>query len=158
MTQIRLCPSTSLWWCMNDMVLCIDTFCCSIGLPKADLVSRSGRFICGKSFSCAHWIATDGRGGQEKFSCYCRLSKPGRQARGCLVLVKVVWCRWVRRLVAGFSPRRPRLTPGSVHFGFVVDKVTLGYVFIRVLWFSHQYHFTVALHSYILSGDEQSVR
>jgi hypothetical protein len=36
---------------------------------------------------------------------------------------------WLRRLVAGLSP-------GSVHVGFVVDKVALGQVCPRVLPFS----------------------
>jgi hypothetical protein len=43
---------------------------------------------------------------------------------------------WLRRFVAGFSPRRAGFDPGSVHVGFVVDKVTLGQVFPRVLPFS----------------------
>jgi hypothetical protein len=30
---------------------------------------------------------------------------------------------WLRRLVAGLSLRRPGFDPGSVHVGFVVDKV-----------------------------------
>ena len=30
---------------------------------------------------------------------------------------------WLKRLVAGLSPRRPEFDPGSVHVGFVVDKV-----------------------------------
>jgi hypothetical protein len=42
---------------------------------------------------------------------------------------------WVRWLVAGLSPRRPGFAPGSVHVGFVVDKVALGQVFLRVLPF-----------------------
>jgi hypothetical protein len=36
---------------------------------------------------------------------------------------------WLRRLAAGLPTRRPGLDPGSVHVGFVVDKVTLGQVF-----------------------------
>jgi hypothetical protein len=36
---------------------------------------------------------------------------------------------WLRRLVAGLSPRRPGFDPGSVHVGFAVDKVALGQVF-----------------------------
>jgi hypothetical protein len=32
---------------------------------------------------------------------------------------------WLRRLVAGFSPRRPGFDPGSVRVGLVVDKVAL---------------------------------
>jgi hypothetical protein len=36
---------------------------------------------------------------------------------------------WLRRLVAGLPPRRPEFDPGSVHVGFVVDKVALGQVF-----------------------------
>jgi hypothetical protein len=52
---------------------------------------------------------------------------------------------WLRRLVAGLSPWRPEFTPRSIHVGFVVDKVALGQVFLRVLQFSHQYHSTVTL-------------
>jgi hypothetical protein len=33
---------------------------------------------------------------------------------------------WLRRLVAGLSPRRLGFDPGSVHVGFVVHKVALG--------------------------------
>jgi hypothetical protein len=36
---------------------------------------------------------------------------------------------WLRRLVAGLSPRRPGFDSESVHVEFVVDKVTLGQVF-----------------------------
>jgi hypothetical protein len=43
---------------------------------------------------------------------------------------------WLRRLVTGLSPRRPGFDPGSVHVGFVVDKVALGQAFLRVLRFS----------------------
>jgi hypothetical protein len=42
---------------------------------------------------------------------------------------------WLRRLAAGLPPRRPGFDPGAVHVGFVVDKVTLGQVFPRVLRF-----------------------
>jgi hypothetical protein len=34
------------------------------------------------------------------------------------------------------SPRRPGFAPGSIHVGFVVDKVAVGQVFLRVLRFS----------------------
>jgi hypothetical protein len=37
---------------------------------------------------------------------------------------------WLRSLVAGLSPRRPGFAPGSIHVGFVVDKVALGQVFL----------------------------
>jgi hypothetical protein len=43
---------------------------------------------------------------------------------------------WLRRLVAGLSPRRHGFDPGSVRVGFVVDKVALGQVFLPVLRFS----------------------
>jgi hypothetical protein len=43
---------------------------------------------------------------------------------------------WLRRLVAGLSPQRPGFDPGSVHVGFVVEKVALGQVFPRVPQFS----------------------
>jgi hypothetical protein len=37
---------------------------------------------------------------------------------------------------AGLPPRRPGFNIGSVHVGFVVDKVAWGQVFLRVLRFS----------------------
>ena len=43
---------------------------------------------------------------------------------------------WLRRLVDGLSLRRPGFDLGSVHVGFVVDKVALWQVFPRVLRFS----------------------
>jgi hypothetical protein len=49
----------------------------------------------------------------------------------CIVAVP-----WLKRLAAGLSPRRPGFAPGSIHVGFVVDKVALGQVFLRVLPFS----------------------
>jgi hypothetical protein len=43
-------------------------------------------------------------------------------------------CRaWLRRLVSGLSTRRPGFVPGSVHVGFVVNKVALEQGFLRVL-------------------------
>jgi hypothetical protein len=35
---------------------------------------------------------------------------------------------WLRRLVAGLSPRRLGFDPGSVHVEFLMDKVALGQV------------------------------
>jgi hypothetical protein len=43
---------------------------------------------------------------------------------------------WLRRLIAGLSPRRLGIAPGSVDVGFVVIKVTVGPIFLRVLRFS----------------------
>jgi hypothetical protein len=52
---------------------------------------------------------------------------------------------WLRRLAAGLPPRRPGFNPGSVHVGFMVDKVALGQVFLRVLRvFPCQFHSTGA--------------
>jgi hypothetical protein len=42
----------------------------------------------------------------------------------------------LRSLVAGLSPRRPGFVPGSIHAGFVMEKVALGQGFLRVLRFS----------------------
>jgi hypothetical protein len=42
---------------------------------------------------------------------------------------------WLRRLVTGLSPRRTGFAPESVCVGFVVGKVVLGQVFLRVLLF-----------------------
>jgi hypothetical protein len=43
---------------------------------------------------------------------------------------------WIRRLVAGLSPWSAGFQPGSVHVGFVVGKLALRQVFLRVLGFS----------------------
>jgi hypothetical protein len=32
---------------------------------------------------------------------------------------------WLRRLVAGLTPRRPVFAPGSAHVEYVVDKATM---------------------------------
>jgi hypothetical protein len=42
----------------------------------------------------------------------------------------------LRHLAAGFSQRRPSFATRVAHLGFVVDKVALGQVFLRVLRFS----------------------
>jgi hypothetical protein len=43
---------------------------------------------------------------------------------------------WLRALVAGLLRQRPGFAPGSIHVGFLVDKVALGQIFLRVLRFS----------------------
>jgi hypothetical protein len=53
------------------------------------------------------------------------------------VFLKFGWAvPWLRSLVAGLSPRRPGFAPGSIHVGLVVEKVSLGQAFLRVLRFS----------------------
>jgi len=37
---------------------------------------------------------------------------------------------WFRQLVAGLSQRSPGFVPGSMHVGFVADKVALGQDFL----------------------------
>jgi len=46
---------------------------------------------------------------------------------------------WIRRLVAGLSPRRSWFDPRLVSVGSVVDKVALGQVSVRVLQFLSEY-------------------
>jgi hypothetical protein len=41
---------------------------------------------------------------------------------------------WLKRLVAGFPPRRPGFASGQ-HVGFVVDKAALGQVFSEYFGF-----------------------
>jgi hypothetical protein len=61
---------------------------------------------------------------------------------------------YLRRLFAVFSLRRPGFAPRPVYFGFMLDKMTLRQVFLRILRF-----FPVRIipplfhiHSYILSS------
>jgi hypothetical protein len=65
-----------------------------------------------------------------------------QEARGFLVQLSHRWRRlvikvvqWLRRLAASLSRRRPVFAHALVHVGFVVDRVALGQVFLRVLRF-----------------------
>jgi hypothetical protein len=62
--------------------------------------------------------------------------------RGLLFIPRIIYeyaepraVPWLRRLVAGLSPRSPGFAPGSIHVGFVVDKVALGQVFLSSSFF-----------------------
>jgi hypothetical protein len=69
--------------------------------------------------------------------CYNkRLHFGGHRISGVNTKVNVLAVQWLRQLVAGLLPRRPGFALASVHVGFVVDKVALGQVFLRVLRFS----------------------
>jgi hypothetical protein len=50
------------------------------------------------------------------------------------------------------EPRRLGFAPGSVHVGFVVDRVAVGLGFLRVSIFLCQCHSTVSLHTYVPPG------
>ena len=56
---------------------------------------------------------------------------------------------WLRQLVAGLLPQRTGFDPGSVHVGFVVDKVTLGVLrFSPVSFIPPVLHYKVKRKSY----------
>jgi hypothetical protein len=54
----------------------------------------------------------------------------------------------LRRLVAGFPPRRPCFEPESSHVEFVVDEVALGQVFSEYFGFPCQFAFHRLLHNH----------
>jgi hypothetical protein len=54
----------------------------------------------------------------------------------------------LKRLVAGFPPRRPGFDPRSGYVGFVVDKVALGQVFSEYIGFPCQSSFHQLLHNH----------
>jgi hypothetical protein len=60
---------------------------------------------------------------------------------------------WLRSLVTSLSPQRAGFAPGSIHVGFVVDKVALGQVFLRVLRFSLVSIIPPSLSKLISSGE-----
>jgi hypothetical protein len=61
---------------------------------------------------------------------------------------------YLRRLVAGYPPRRPGFEPRSVLVGFVVNKVALEQVFSEYFGFPFQFSFHLLLHfhHYLSSG------
>jgi hypothetical protein len=66
---------------------------------------------------------------------------------------------WLRRLVAGLSPQSPEFAPGSIHVAFLVDRVALGQVCLRVLHFSPVSIIPPSFSILIFHrGDEQYVR
>jgi hypothetical protein len=80
----------------------------------------------------------------------------GVQASSTVQPLAVPWIRW---LVAGLSPRRPGFAPRSINVGFVVDKVALRQVFLRVLRFCPVSIIPPSLSKLISSGgDEQYFR
>jgi hypothetical protein len=79
--------------------------------PAWELVSGVGEFF-------GQWVSRRTDAVQVAAEARGQFGNPEEGARPTL-----------RRLVAGFQPRRPGFEPGSVHVGFVVDKVVLGQVF-----------------------------
>jgi hypothetical protein len=75
----------------------------------------------------------------------------GRLMHGKEVVFQAVL--WLRRLVAGFPPRRPKFEPRSGHVGFVVDKVSLGRVSSEYFGFLCQFSFHRLLHTHHLSSE-----
>jgi hypothetical protein len=69
------------------------------------------------------------------------------------ILTSILAVPWLRSLVAGLSPRRPGFAPGSIHMGFVVDKVALGQVFIRILRFFPVYIIPPSFSKLMSSGE-----
>jgi hypothetical protein len=63
-----------------------------------------------------------------------------------LIKPKAEAAQQLKRVVAGFPPRRPGLAPESGQVGFVVGKVALGQVFSEYLGFSCQSSFHQILH------------
>jgi hypothetical protein len=59
----------------------------------------------------------------------------------------------LRSSVADLSSRRPGFAPGSIHVGFVVDKVALGQVLLRDLRFSPVNIIPPSLSKLISSGE-----
>jgi hypothetical protein len=55
---------------------------------------------------------------------------------------------WLRRLLAGLSPQRPRFDPRLVHVRLVVDEVALGQVPLSVFQFSPVSIIPSALHTH----------
>jgi hypothetical protein len=60
----------------------------------------------------------------------------------------------LRRLVAGFPPRRPWFEARLSHVGFVVDEVALGQVFSEYFGFPYKfsYHRLLHIHHHLPSG------
>jgi hypothetical protein len=53
----------------------------------------------------------------------------------CLSKITDVVVPWIRLLASTISPRRLRFVPGSVHVGFVMDKVTMWRFYFELFGF-----------------------
>ena len=87
--------------------------------------------------------------GTKKFIAFPDLLKYERNAVAIsLYMICVVTCRetdttnlsalWLIRIEAGLSLWRPGFKFGAVYVGFLVEKVALGQIFLRALWFHYQ--------------------
>jgi hypothetical protein len=94
------------------------------------LASRPGLFTAG-----AHWIGSCV--GPRAHSLVDILTELSRLPTAVPQL---------RRLVAGFQPRRPWFEPRSGRVGFVVDKVALGHDSSEYFGFTFQFSFHRLLH------------
>ena len=62
----------------------------------------------------------------------------------------MLWLTW---LDAGLFLQRPRFNYWPVHVVFVVDKVVLEYIFIKVLWFFPVIIIAIMLHGHLSVTD-----
>jgi hypothetical protein len=58
----------------------------------------------------------------------------------------------LRRLFAGFPPRRPGFEPRSGHVGLLVDELPLGQIFSEYFGFPCKFSFHRLLHTHHLSS------
>jgi hypothetical protein len=99
----------------------------------------------------------------------CRCKRSWSSPKNCVLLSHCEWnqCSMIRQQLchglnglssSGLSLRRTKFEPESVHMGFVVDKLALTKVFLRVFMF---YPFKIIHRGCILLyhlGDEQQAR
>jgi hypothetical protein len=78
------------------------------------------------------------------FTCE-RRAKTSQPA--CMLHIQGWAAPYLKRLVAGFPPRRPGFDPGSGQVEFVVDKMALGQVFPEYFGFPCQSSFHQLLHN-----------
>jgi len=129
------------------------TFCAILSSISSRTALRFS-FICG--CSCTY------RYGYRYHYWICRTDWTYRQGNLCACMKQTVKraeiCTrgprgvvpWLRRLVAGRSPRIPGFGPRSVHVSFMVDTVALGHDILQYCCcFPCQYHSTNAPYSFI---------
>jgi hypothetical protein len=146
---------------VNSRVACsVYFFVNFIQVLKAYLIfcfmTLESLFLCleCRSQTCRGWTLRHSKNKKKKQStrCWYLVTSTIFPLKTCQPSSRNKAAPYLKRLVAGFPPRRPGFKPGSSHVGFVVDKVALEQVFSEYFGFPCLPIFLFHNHHHLSSG------